>query len=57
MKLNPDKQVVENIRKALKMADGFCPCKPECYGDENYKCPCVDLKEDRGCCCNLYVEE
>lgn len=55
--LNPDKDKVSKIRAILAINEGYCPCKPEHTGEVDYLCPCKEFKEDRVCCCELYVEE
>lgn len=57
-KLNPNKQVVDKIKQALKDNDGYCPCMiaktPET------KCMCKDFIENvkvgDKCKCGLYVK-
>lgn len=56
---NPDKERVKEIREALKLSDGYCPCVIEQSKDT--KCMCKEfrdqLKDDSfyGLChCGLY---
>lgn len=56
---NPDKEIVDEIRKKLKENDGYCPCvltrRPE------DKCMCENFKDQLRknelgeCHCGLYV--
>ena len=56
IKLNPDKSVVDAIRNRLKVTEGQCPCVAQYLWTEDTKCPCKAFREDKYCCCNLYVE-
>ena len=60
--LNPDKEVVKNIRDGLKAKDGFCPCKLG-KKPEN-KCMCEEFKKqiedpdfEGYCHCMLYYKK
>jgi len=53
--LNPDKTIVDAIRNRLKVTNGMCPCLPESEWNINTICPCKKFREDKYCCCNLYV--
>lgn len=55
MKLNPDKETVDFVREGLKARDGYCPCVVA--KNEDTKCPCKKFREERECCCNLYVRD
>ena len=55
MKLNPDKILVNNIKKALKANGGFCPCS--LIKDNEHKCPCKDMRENNVCHCGLFVND
>jgi ferredoxin-thioredoxin reductase catalytic subunit len=50
---NPDKEVVEMIRKGLKQTGGYCPCELEKTQDN--VCPCKTYRETDECRCGLYV--
>lgn len=53
--LNEDKEVVAELREALKDNDGYCPCFLE--KNEDTKCMCKEFREDivEGYChCGLY---
>lgn len=55
IKLNSDKEIVEEVRAALKENDGYCPCRKE--KKPEYKCICQDFlfqKEKGFCHCGLY---
>ena len=53
---NPDKEKVEEITKALRNNDGYCPCK--LVKNEDTKCMCKEFKysDEPGLChCGLYL--
>lgn len=57
--LNPDEEVVKNIKEGLEKKDGYCPCKVG--KKEENKCMCEEFKaqiadpEFEGFChCMLY---
>ena len=54
--LNPDKEQVELIRRALKENDGYCPCR--LVRTEDTKCICKEFKEQKEgmCHCGLYLK-
>lgn len=54
--LNPDKEVVKNIREGLKAKGGFCPCKVGKLPEN--KCMCQEfLEQESGMChCQLYIK-
>ena len=56
IKLNPDTEIVDEIRKALKDNDGYCPCRVNKTPDT--KCMCKEFREqDYGeCHCGLYIK-
>lgn len=51
---NPDKEFVEEMRKAIKNNNGYCPCRKE--KTEETKCMCKEfLEQGLGFChCGLY---
>lgn len=56
--LNPDKSIVEDIRKRLKENDGYCPCR--LVKNKNTKCMCKEFVEQTTsgeCHCGLYIKE
>lgn len=57
IKINPDKEHVEDMRIALKSNDGYCPCSTE--KSEDTKCMCKNFREmESGWChCYLYLKE
>ena len=58
IKLNEDKELVEEIKKALKENDGYCPCRIEKTPDT--KCMCKEFREQKEqgyCHCGLYYKE
>ena len=56
IELNTDKELVQEIRAALKENDGFCPCEVEKLPET--KCMCRDFIENVAvgelCHCGLY---
>ena len=57
IKVNPDKELVEEIRSKLKQNGGYCPCRLN--KTEDTKCICKDfLEQESGeCHCGLYIKE
>ena len=61
VKMNPDKEHVAEVRKALRKNGGYCPCAVAKSKDT--RCICRDFREqiDKGisgkCHCGLYVCE
>ena len=60
--INPDKEFVNDMRKALKDNNGFCPCAIE--KNEDTKCMCKEFREQIAdpefegyCHCMLYYKE
>lgn len=55
--VNQNKEIVEEVRKALEKNNGYCPCKLE-HLPEN-KCMCEDFRnQEKGeCHCGLYIKE
>lgn len=51
--LNPNKKVVESIRKLIKQNTGHCPCNP--LLNEDTVCPCREVREEGECRCGLYM--
>ena len=58
---NPDREIVETIRKGLERTGGYCPCRRERL--EEYKCMCKEFKEqikdpdfEGYCHCMLYYK-
>ena len=61
VRMNPDKEHVAEVRKALKENEGYCPCAVTKNADT--KCICKDFREQMNqgvsgkCNCGLYVCE
>lgn len=57
IKLNPDAELVNEIRRKLKENDGYCPCRLQ-HTPET-KCMCKEfLEQQEGeCHCGLYIKE
>lgn len=61
IRLNPDKSIVENIKKGLKAKGGYCPCR--IFKTEDNKCMCKEFREQIAdpdfegyCHCMLYYK-
>ena len=56
IEINPDKEFVCDMRKAIKDNNGHCPCQLERTPDT--KCPCKSFRDmDEGTChCGLYTK-
>lgn len=54
--LNPNKKIVNGIIKGLNRTGGICPCHQETDIEEDKNCPCKKFREDKICCCNLYIK-
>lgn len=56
IKINPDKEFVREMRKAIKDNNGYCPCKLEHTPDT--KCMCKEFREmgEGTCHCGLYTK-
>ena len=59
--LNPDKEVVQEVREGLLRTGGYCPCRIERTDD--YKCICKEFREQMAdpdfegyCHCMLYYK-
>jgi ferredoxin-thioredoxin reductase catalytic subunit len=57
IKVTKDKELEQQIRKALKDNDGYCPCRVQKIVDN--KCICKEFrKQESGeCHCGLYYKE
>ena len=56
--LNPDKSIVEDVRRRLKENDGYCPCR--LVKNKDTKCMCKEFVEQATsgeCHCGLYIKE
>lgn len=57
--VNPNKDIVADIRKRLKENDGYCPCA--LIKTEETKCPCKEFIENYPsgsyCHCGLYLKQ
>ncbi len=56
IELNPDKKLVELVRKNLKINDGYCPCA--IVKNDDTKCMCKHFREQKEgiCHCGLYIK-
>lgn len=58
IKLNPNKEIVNEIKTKLKEKDGYCPCRPGKLPEN--KCPCEEFREQiisGECHCGLFIKE
>ena len=58
VKINPDTELVNEIRKKLKENDGYCPCRIQ--KNKDTKCMCKEFVEQvelGECHCGLYIKE
>ena len=54
--LNPDKNIVIEIKNKLKETKGYCPCSI-IHNNDDYKCMCRAFREQETegfCHCGLY---
>ena len=56
IKTNPNRDIVDSVRAALKENGGYCPCS--LVKDEDHKCMCKDFIEQGlgPCHCGLYIK-
>lgn len=56
IKLNDDKELVNEIKQGLKDNNGYCPCRIK--KTEDNKCMCREFREqEKGIChCGLYIK-
>lgn len=55
--VNPDKSVVQDIRKRLSDNNGYCPCAT--IQNDDTKCICKAFREQQTegeCHCGLYIK-
>ena len=55
--LNPDKEVVADVRNGLKRTGGYCPCRVARTPET--KCICKEFREqttEGECYCGLYIK-
>ena len=54
--VNPNKDIVNEVRRKLKENDGYCPCS--LIKNEDTKCMCKEFRETEvgECHCGLYVK-
>ena len=55
--LNPDKEIVQEIREGLKRTGGYCPCRV--VKNEDTKCLCKEFRDQETpgeCHCGLYIK-
>ena len=57
IKVTKDKELEQQIRKALKDNDGYCPCRVLKIPEN--KCMCKEFREQESgeCHCGLYYKE
>lgn len=57
IKVNPDKEKVNDIRNKIRNNEGYCPCS--IVRNEDTKCMCKEFteqKEEGYCHCELYYK-
>ena len=61
IKFNPDKEIVDIVKKGLEETGGYCPCRLE--RTEENKCICKEFREqikypdfEGFCHCRLYLK-
>ena len=55
--VNPDKELVKEVREGLKRTGGYCPCR--IVRNPDTKCMCKDFlenTEEGECYCGLYIK-
>lgn len=54
--MNPDRDTVAKVQRALNENDGYCPCA--LVKNKDTKCMCKEFREmDSGMChCGLYIK-
>ena len=55
--VNPDKELVKEVREGLKRTGGYCPCRV--VRNPDTKCMCKDVIEqieEGDCYCGLYIK-
>ena len=56
-----NKELREQISKAIQDNNGYCPCVLNSQGKEEYKCVCRDfidnVKPGESCHCGLYIKD
>lgn len=55
--VNPDKELVKEVRDGLKRTGGYCPCR--IVKNPDTKCMCKDFlenTEEGECYCGLYIK-
>ena len=59
--VNPNKELTQAIRMALKANDGYCPCIVDSKNKPEYKCMCQDFLNNvpagETCHCGLYIKD
>lgn len=57
--VNPDQDLVREIKKKLRETNGYCPCVNPKFWNEDTKCMCKAFREQLSgeCHCGLYIKE
>ena len=57
IKINPDKEFANDIKKQLRANNNYCPCRLQKTPDT--KCMCKEFREQESgwCHCGLYYKE
>lgn len=54
--INPDDELVAEVREALRANDGYCPCKVAHLPDNKCMCKQFRDQEEGECDCGLYIK-
>ena len=56
IKVNPNKDIAEAVRQALRDNNNYCPCRT--IKNEDTLCPCKEFREGPlgECHCGLYIK-
>ena len=56
IKENPDKELVDEIKRQLALNGGYCPCMVQ--KNEDTKCMCKEFRDmtEGTCRCGLYIK-
>ena len=54
--VNPNKDIVKEVREGLKRTGGYCPCR--IFKNADTKCLCKEFREQEEgeCYCGLYIK-
>lgn len=55
LKYNPDEKIVNSIKESLIKTEGYCPCVPKSFRNEDTICPCKEVRTENKCRCGLFI--